>query len=56
LFYRQRDKILTDLMNDKHNKFANKLWKEMNRSEELVFDIRNSLYGGRAETKYHIGI
>ena len=56
LFYSQRDKVLTELMNDKHNKVANKLWKEMHRTEELVFDIRNSIYGGRAETKYHIGI
>ena len=56
LFYSQRDKVLTELMNDKHNRTANKLWKEMNRTEELVFDIRNSIYGGRSETKYHIGI
>ena len=55
-FYAQRDKILTELINDKQNRVANKLWKEMNRTEELVFDIRNSIYGGRAETKYHIGI
>ena len=56
LFYSQRDKVLTELMNDKNNRTANKLWREMNRTEELVFDIRNSIYGGRAETKYHIGI
>lgn len=56
IFYAQRDKILTELINDKQNRVANKLWKEMNRTEELVFDIRNSIYGGRAETKYHIGI
>ena len=55
-FYAQRDKILTELINDKQNRVANKLWKEMNRTEELVFDIRNSIYGGRAETKYDIGI
>ena len=56
IFYAQRDKILTELINDKQNRVANKLWKEMNKTEELVFDIRNSIYGGRAETKYHIGI
>lgn len=56
MFYSQRDKVLTELINDKQNRIANKLWKEMNRTEELVFDIRNSIYGGKAETKYHIGI
>ena len=56
IFYSQRDKVLTELINDKQNRIANKLWKEMNRTEELVFDIRNSIYGGKAETKYHIGI
>lgn len=55
-FYEERDKILTDLINDKENRKARKFLSEMEKSEELVFKIRDSLYGGQAETKYHIGI
>lgn len=55
-FYEERDKILTDLINDKENRKARKFLSEMEKSEELVFKIRDTLYGGQAETKYHIGI
>lgn len=55
-FYRERDQFLNKIMNDKENTIAKNLWTQMEKAESLIFNIRDKIYGGVSETKYHIGI
>ena len=43
-------------MNQKQENQAKNLWSQMEKAESLIFNIRNQIYGGMSETKYHIGI
>ena len=55
-FYKERNEYLNKIMNDKKNIYAKKLWEKMESAEQTIFDIRDMVYGGKSQTKYHIGI